>query len=58
MIVDDFVACCCSHCTVVSIVMSLKIMTEKCFLKELKTEGKSMHKNTETNNRLSHCDTA
>ena len=41
MIVDNFAACCCSHCIAASIVMSSKIMTEQqCVLKGFKTEDK------------------
>ena len=41
MIVDNYAACCCSHCVVVNIVMSFKVMMEHCFAKEFKTEEKS-----------------
>ena len=39
---DNFATCCFSHYFVISIFMSFKIMTEQCFVKEFKTEEKSM----------------
>ena len=38
---DNYAACCCSQCIAVCIAMSLKIITEDCFVKEFKTEEKS-----------------
>ena len=38
MILDNCATCYCFHGTVVSIVMSLKIMTKHCFVKRFKTK--------------------
>ena len=42
--VDNFATYCCSYFIVASIVISFKIMTQKCLVKRFKTEEKHAYK--------------